>query len=276
VNEIDSVMEEMKPYREERAQLSKTISKNVMCAERHYRFLKEPKGVIPTILQNLLDARANTRTEIKIHKKEMLEIEDKDKLNDLKLLNVVLDKRQLAYKISANSVRGTTPIPCRLNGKFVYKTIEELSMGDWKFINDTQEVSSPIKNLEVWSDLGFTKPKFVMRHVMKENLYRVNTHTGCVDCTKDHSLLRKNGIEVKPKDLNIGDELMHYDFPIPIDSPLEPLYRNLSNYIIDNYVLENQGEELAFIHGLFFAEGTCGSWGVLEKSKTSWIIYNQD
>ena len=276
VNEIDSVMEEMKPYREERAQLSKTISKNVMCAERHYRFLKEPKGVIPTILQNLLDARANTRTEIKIHKKEMTEIEDKDKLNDLKLLNVVLDKRQLAYKISANSVRGTTPIPCLLNGNFIYKTIEELSMGDWKFINDTQEVSSPIQNLEVWSDLGFTKPKFVMRHVMKENLYRVNTHTGCVDCTKDHSLLRKNGIEVKPKDLNIGDELMHYDFPIPIDSPLEPLYRNLSNYIIDNYVLENQDEELAFIHGLFFAEGTCGNWGVLEKSKTSWIIYNQD
>ena len=209
VNEIDSAMEEMKPYREERAQLSKTISKNVMCAERHYRFLKEPKGVIPTILQNLLDARANTRSEIKIHKKEMLEIEDKDVLNDLKLLNVVLDKRQLAYKISANSVRNTTPIPCLLNGNFIYKTIEELSMGDWKFINDTQEVSSPIQNLEVWSDLGFTKPKFVMRHMNHKNLYNVNTSTGFVSCTGDHSLLRNNGLEVKPKDLKVGDNLLH-------------------------------------------------------------------
>jgi DNA polymerase elongation subunit (family B) len=132
--EINKIMEEMKPYREERAQIAKTISKNPMCAERHYRFLKEPKGVIPTILQNLLDARKNTRKNIKnsicktedckgiaqygletsekpIHclkHKEENEIEfiSSEKANDVKLLNNVLDKRQLAYKISANSMYG--------------------------------------------------------------------------------------------------------------------------------------------------------------------------
>ncbi len=302
--EINKIMEEMKPYREERAQIAKTISKNPMCAERHYRFLKEPKGVIPTILQNLLDARKNTRKNIKnsicktedckgiaqygletsekpIHclkHKEENEIEfiSSEKANDVKLLNNVLDKRQLAYKISANSVRGTTPIPCLLNGKFTYKTIEEISIGDWKFINEDQEVSTPIENLEVWSDLGFTKPKYVMRHKMDEALYRVNTHTGCVDCTKDHSLLRNDGSEVKPKDLNIDDELLHHDFPLPLDTPDKPLYRNLTNDIIDNYILKDEEEELAFIHGLFFAEGSCGTWGVLEKAKTSWVIYNKD
>jgi DNA polymerase elongation subunit (family B) len=108
VNEINKITEEMKPYREERAQIAKTISKNSMCAERRYRFLKEPKGVIPTILQNLLDARANTRKIIKNNKKEILLLEDnKDKIKDLKLLNNVLDKRQLAYKISANSMYGS-------------------------------------------------------------------------------------------------------------------------------------------------------------------------
>jgi hypothetical protein len=107
VDEINKITEEMKPYREERAQIAKTISKNTMCAERRYRFLKEPKGVIPTILQNLLDARANTRKIMKNNKKEILLLEDnKDKIKDLKLLNNVLDKRQLAYKISANSMYG--------------------------------------------------------------------------------------------------------------------------------------------------------------------------
>lgn len=303
-DEINKLMDEMKPYREERAQIAKTISKNPMCAERNYRFLKEPKGVIPTILQNLLDARKNTRKIIKnsvcidenckkiaqfgleedknpkhcLDHKEDNEIEfiTSDKIGDIKILNNVLDKRQLAYKVSANSVRGTTPIPCRINGNFIYKTIEEISIGDWKFINDEQEISTPIKNLEVWSDLGFTKPKYVMRHKMENPLYRVNTHTGSVDCTGDHSLLRKNGEEVKPKDLELDEELLHHDFPLPFDTPDKPLFRNLSNDIIDNYVLKNTEEELAFIHGLFFAEGTCGTWGVLENAKTSWIIYNQD
>ena len=303
-DEINKLMDEMKPYREERAQIAKTISKNPMCAERNYRFLKEPKGVIPTILQNLLDARKNTRKIIKnsvcidenckkiaqfgleedknpkhcLDHKEENEIEfiTSDKVGDIKILNNVLDKRQLAYKVSANSVRGTTPIPCRINGNFIYKTIEEISIGDWKFINDEQEVSTPIKNLEVWSDLGFTKPKYVMRHKMENPLYRVNTHTGSVDCTGDHSLLRKNGEEVKPKDLELDEELLHHDFPLPFDTPDKPLFRNLSNDIIDNYVLKNTEEELAFIHGLFFAEGTCGTWGVLENAKTSWIIYNKD
>lgn len=107
VDEINKITEEMKPYREERAQVAKTISKNTMCAERRYRFLKEPKGVIPTILQNLLDARANTRKIIKNNKKDISILEDKDKIKDLKLLNNVLDKRQLAYKISANSMYGS-------------------------------------------------------------------------------------------------------------------------------------------------------------------------
>lgn len=280
INEINKKVEDLKPYIEERSQLSKTISKNPMCEERYYRFLKEPKGVIPTMLQNLLDARKHTRVCIKENKKEIekiLEINgDKKKVNELAMLNNVLDKRQLAYKICANSVASTTPIPCKIDGMFIYKTIEELSKGDWERINEEQEVSTPIDNIEVWSDKGFTKPKFVMRHPKSENLFRVNTHTGCVDCTGDHSLLRKNGEEVKPKNLDFGDELMHKDFPLPLDTPSKPLFLSLSDESINNYLLESKEEEMAFVHGMFFAEGTCGTWGVLEKAKTSWIIYNQD
>ena len=301
IDEINKKIEALKPYISERSDVKKTISKTPMCEERYYRFLKEPKGVVPTILQNLLDARKNTRKQIKNtkckhpdcgkiaeygiekethcmnHKEEKeIKILSDNQIKDIDDLTKVLDKRQLAYKICANSVAGTTPIPCKINGYFIYKTIEEISKGDWKRINEEQEVSTPIDNLEVWSDTGFTKPKYIMRHPKNENLFRVNTHTGSVDCTGDHSLLRYNGEEVKPKDLKIGDRLLQKDFPLPIDTPGKPLFLSLSNDTINDYILSSIEEELAFVHGVFFAEGTCGTWGVLGKAKTSWIIYNQD
>ena len=78
-----------------------------MCEKRYYRFLKEPKGVIPTILQTLLDARKNTRKIIKENKKKLETLTDENEIKNLKMLNSVLDKRQLAYKISANSMYGS-------------------------------------------------------------------------------------------------------------------------------------------------------------------------
>jgi DNA polymerase elongation subunit (family B) len=103
--------------------------KNIMCCKRHFRFLKEPRGVMPTVLQNLLDARAHTREQMKSIKKiiSKSELSDKDikliqdlipdiiknikdikneDIEYLKTLIEVLDKRQLAYKVSANSMYG--------------------------------------------------------------------------------------------------------------------------------------------------------------------------
>lgn len=102
INEINRRTEELKPLIEERSNLVKTITKNTMCAIRNYRFVKEPRGVLPTILQNLLDARKNTRTQIKNYMKT---INDENR-NEITSLVAVLDKRQLAYKISANSMYG--------------------------------------------------------------------------------------------------------------------------------------------------------------------------
>lgn len=102
VEEINKRTEKLKPFIEERSSLVKTITKNTMCAVRNYRFVKEPRGVLPTILQNLLDARKNTRTQIKTYMKTMTD-ENKDEVN---IIVGVLDKRQLAYKISANSMYG--------------------------------------------------------------------------------------------------------------------------------------------------------------------------
>ena len=167
-------------------------------------------------------------------------------------------------------------IPCQVDGKFAYRTIEELSLGDWEPVNDEQEVSTPIPGILVWSDKGFTKPKYVMRHPQEGTLTRVLTHAGLVDCTKDHSLLSPDGTQVTPSELNIGDSLMHFSYPLPQDTPAIPLYDTISDKIIADHVLHSRAEEIAFVHGLFFAEGTCGTWDSLGNAKSSWIIYNQD
>lgn len=58
-----------------------------------YRFLKEPKGVLPSIITNLLNARASVRAQMKQLSKE-------DPMRG------ILNQRQLSYKTSANSMYG--------------------------------------------------------------------------------------------------------------------------------------------------------------------------
>jgi len=106
IDELNQKVEELKPYIQERSKIVKTISKHIMCASRYYRFLKEPKGVIPTILQNLLDARKNTRKLIKINKDIIKNSTDENEKANLIMLNNILDKRQLSYKVSCNSQYG--------------------------------------------------------------------------------------------------------------------------------------------------------------------------
>lgn len=110
---IKQKIEELKPYKKERSDIKKTISKNPMCEKRKYRYLKEPKGILPTIIQNLLDARKNTRKEISRHKDTLKllkngEMKENENINSEALLALcnVLDKRQLALKVSANSIYG--------------------------------------------------------------------------------------------------------------------------------------------------------------------------
>ena len=110
--DINEDVAKLKPYTLERSDINKTISKFPMCEKRRYRFLKEPKGVMPTVIQNLLDARKHTRkvdmAKVKDDIKK-LELEDKDNtklIASKKGLLDVLNKRQLAFKVSANSMYG--------------------------------------------------------------------------------------------------------------------------------------------------------------------------
>jgi len=84
-----------------------------MCEKRFYRFLKEPKGVLPTVIENLLNARKKVRNvdivkyeeKIKLLKAEE-EIDNSEEIAKIESILQVLEKRQLAFKVSANSMYG--------------------------------------------------------------------------------------------------------------------------------------------------------------------------
>ena len=74
------------------------------CKEYRFMFLKEPKGIIPTLLEKLLEARRNTRNEMKLLKEQLSKTNES---NTILLQQIsILEKRQLAFKLSANSVYG--------------------------------------------------------------------------------------------------------------------------------------------------------------------------
>lgn len=70
-----------------------TKDKDVRCKDYTFHWLKEPRGVLPTIIQNLLDARKAVRQQMKT-------------LDPKSLGYDILNKRQLAYKVSSNSMYG--------------------------------------------------------------------------------------------------------------------------------------------------------------------------
>lgn len=280
------------------------VTKNV-----HYKFkfYKNKVGLLPTLVRNLVNQRNAVRN-----------IQKEEKNPHMKM---VLEKRQLALKVSANSfygflgvreggklpcieaamcvtargrelitfvsdhlvekynasviygdtdcTRGSVPILVRFeNGTIDYIQIKDLinygtemeqkqyRMDKLDQVKDQKFYMKDI-NMEVWSDNGWTKIVYLMRHRVNKQSYRINTHTGVVDVTEDHSLLNERGVEVTPNEVRKGMNLLH---------------RNLPNVqIVNNITVEK-----AWMWGFFMAEGTCGhytsKWGI----KNTWSLSNVD
>ncbi|CCV02373.1 delta DNA polymerase (B family) [Armadillidium vulgare iridescent virus] len=320
----------------ERSNITKKLSKSVMCAKRSYRFLKEPRGVLPTIIKDLLDARKNTRAEIKIWQNKLKSAGGLEEQEIAKSMIQILDQRQNSYKVSANSMYGatgvrvgalpfmpiamcttymgrksilevvehmkdyggtvvygdtdclcrTTPVLIRKDDSDVFfTTVDELSKNDWEYINPNKDISSPKENYEIWSDTGFTKIENVVRCKIDEPLKRVTTHVGSVICSDNHSLLTENLTGVTPNDVVIGDRLCVRELPLPQDTPQVPIYINrltaerIQMYEIPEVSYLNVSAKMAFVWGLFFADGGAG---IYKQSKSNclsnftWAINKAD
>jgi hypothetical protein len=176
----------------------------------------------------------------------------------------VLTKAEYVY---GDSVTGYTPIYLRIDGStFDVCTIDELGA---KYGNDNWVVCKEdgkqdkefceLYRVESWTENGWTKLYRVIRHQLAphKKILRVLTHTGMVDCTDDHSLLKKDKQSVSPKDVSIGDELLHHTL-------------KLNDFKeVDVYT-----EEQAQVMGFFFGDGSCGKYNCNSGVKASWALNN--
>jgi DNA polymerase elongation subunit (family B) len=249
----------------------KAAAEKIKCGYKICRYAQFPdgeSGIMPAILKKLLKARKDTRKMI-------------PNQTDAFMANV-LDQRQLAYKVTANSLYGGcgaktssfyekdiaacttamgrklltygkriieecytnkicetkqhglvltnaeyiygdsvanyTPIYVKVHDKIHILTIEELAnkYGNNNWILSTEEGKQckeycEINDVDTWTEKGWTKLFRVIRHQLASHkkMMRILTNTGLVDVTDDHSLIKNDGIEITPNDVNIGTELLH-------------------------------------------------------------------
>ena len=176
-------------------------------------------------------------------------------VNDLRYGNIMIMTDQ-------DSV--TFDTPCLVKhietGLIDVKPICELNNKSWQMNENCKEYSI-CNDYLVWSDKGWTKIKGVMKHLVTKPIYRVLTHTGCVDVTEDHSLLDKFGNKIKAIDCNIKEtELLHKKY-IPDRESIE---------------INDINEEYAYALGYFQADGSCGidSKVTLRKGDKTYDVNN--
>ena len=158
--------------------------------------------------------------------------------------------------VYGDSVAGYTPCIVRTIGGVHVATFETLAelYGDdvWLPMDRDGKESCELRGVDVWSDAGWTPMHRVIRHRAGKPMVRVVTHTGVVDVTADHSLLRDDGTPVSPLDLAVGDALLHAPLPQPAVSASSQMS-----------VAE------ARVRGFFFGGGSAGT-------KASWVLNNAD
>jgi DNA polymerase elongation subunit (family B) len=296
-----------------------SAAEKVKSGQKTCRF-EQGKAIMPSILEELLKARKDTRKMIPLEKDEFMKN--------------VLDKRQLGYKVTANSLYGQcgaktstfyekdiaacTTATGRMLLTYAKRVIEEcygdsicntkvhgqvLTKAEYIYgdsvANYTPIYVSFIENnerkidiltienlaekygnnnwisciepgkqekefcelslgLETWTENGWTKLYRVIRHKLASHkkIIRILTHTGLVDVTDDHSLIAKEGIEISPKDIQLGSELLHFKNPI------------------NNSSKSSVSEDEARIMGFFFGDGSCGEYECPSGKKKSWALNN--
>jgi len=127
--------------------------------------------------------------------------------------------------VYGDSITGDEPLILKNpDGIIEIKTIEsmcnEYDWVDYENFKPTDTIESNRRfkqkcytNYQVFTNGKWNPIKKVIRHKTNKKIYRVNTHTGCIDVTEDHSLLDENRNKIKPNDCIIGETNLAHSFP---------------------------------------------------------------
>lgn len=240
----------------DKAERKTKVSKDkIICKEEVFRFYKEHivKGIIPSIAQELLNAREATKKELKRQIKEngdptVIQVLDKRQdgikksANSMygsfatdyselpfypagaattakgrdsiqKVIEYMIEKRPDSEIIYGDSVTEDTPILCRHNNRVFYCPIYDLPR---KKIISKQRGKTyylPVEGWEVWSDSGFTPIKKIIEHETTKEIFGIYTENSYIEVTEDHSLLDEFSNKITPNEIKIGQKLLSKDLP---------------------------------------------------------------
>ncbi len=167
-----------------------------------------------------------------------------------------------AETVYGDSVKGDTPIYIkRKNSTPEIVRIDDLVKNGWNQWHDTKEAVT-LQDIQIWTEKGWTNVDRIIRHRLAptKKMYRVLTHTGVVDCTDDHSLIKSDGNEVKPNEVSIGTELLH-------NNTLWKEFGSSSEII---------SIQEAWVMGLFLADGSADNYITNNGIKSTWAINKAD
>jgi hypothetical protein len=171
--------------------------------------------------------------------------------------------------VYGDSVTGDTPLLLKKGNQVYIETIQSI-------FNEEKKVEYPgfkmfdksirldkeysLSDYKVWSDEGWVNIRKVIRHKCDKKIYRVLTHTGCVDVTEDHSLLDENKSVIKPHECNI-DTMLLSNYPTEFNES-------------DGFIKITKNK--AFIYGFFYGDGSCCRYECPSGLKYSWALNNSD
>jgi DNA polymerase elongation subunit (family B) len=213
---------------------------------REYKFAQNTQGILPKILENLAKSRKKAKKDMAAAKDDFMksvyngkQLAFKVSMNSIygfcaafmlpcqpisacvtTIGRNMIDKTKALVEdwypgsevIYGDSVLGDTPLLLKSQDSMLeIKRIDELFVTEGSEGTE-KEYITPTQELFVWSDVGFTRIKHVMRHRTTKRIYRITTPFGYVDVTEDHSLLLEDGTETRPMDVRVGTKLLHAPF----------------------------------------------------------------
>jgi DNA polymerase elongation subunit (family B) len=167
----------------------------------------------------------------------------------------VLTKAEYIY---GDSVSFNTPLYIRVNNNIEILSVYNLGIkhGNSKWIKCCEPGKQDkeyceLEGVETWSEKGWTKIHRIIRHELSSHkkMVRVISKYGYVDVTDDHSLLTKEGKEISPNDLQVGDELLHRKIPVIFKDSclwLSPNIKNISYF--------KAGDNIKSLQNIFIIE----------------------
>ena len=167
-----------------------------------------------------------------------------------------------AEVVYGDSVAKYTPIMVRIHGNINILRIDQLDAygtGWMKYGDDGKELCE-VQGVDSWTETGWTPVKSIIRHALVDGkkMVRVLTHTGVVDVTDDHSLIKEDGTPTTSKEILVGTKLLHAEYPSGTNESSE--------------MTPNE----ARIAGFFSGDGSCGDYECPSGPKCSWALNNAD